>query len=161
MRYLLDSNILIDANRDYYPRKRVPEFWNWLLHQASNEIVKIPCEMYNEITTGNDALVEWVKDQKDVLILSEEAKLDLVRKVVSQGYAPDLNESELVQVGHDPFIIAYALDSKVESTVVTTEVSKPSRLPVLIIRVYNSGLEGVLGSGGFDAEAIHGGVRSG
>ena len=36
-----------------------------------------------------------------------------------------------------------------------------SRLPVLIIRVYNSGLEGVLGSGGFDAEEIHGGVSSG
>ena len=37
----------------------------------------------------------------------------------------------------------------------------PSRLPVLTIRVYNSGVEGVLGSGGFDAEAIHGGVSSG
>ena len=36
-----------------------------------------------------------------------------------------------------------------------------SRLPVLIIRVYNSRLEGVLGSGGFDAEEIHGGVSSG
>ncbi len=36
-----------------------------------------------------------------------------------------------------------------------------SRLPVLTIRVYNSGVEGVLGSGGFDAEAIHGGVSSG
>ena len=38
---------------------------------------------------------------------------------------------------------------------------RASRLPVLIIRVYNSGLEGVLGSGGFDAEEIHGGVSSG
>ena len=37
----------------------------------------------------------------------------------------------------------------------------PSRLSILIIRVYNGGLEGVLGSGGFDAEAIHGGVSSG
>ena len=37
----------------------------------------------------------------------------------------------------------------------------PRRLPVLTIRVYNSGLEGVLGSGGSDAEAIHGGVSSG
>ena len=36
-----------------------------------------------------------------------------------------------------------------------------SRLPILIIRVYNGGLEGVLGSGGFDAEEIHGGVSSG
>lgn len=127
MRYLLDSNVLIDANRDYYPRERVPEFWNWLLHQARNEIVKIPYEMYNEIIRGNDALVEWVKDQKDILVLSEEVKLERVREVVSQGYAPDLNESELVQVGHDPFIIAYALDLEVESTVVTTEVSKPRR----------------------------------
>ena len=40
-------------------------------------------------------------------------------------------------------------------------LSASSRLPVLIIRVYNSGLEGVLGSGGFDAEEIHGGVSSG
>ena len=30
---------------------------------------------------------------------------------------------------------------------------KTSRLPVLIIRVYNSGLEGVLGSGGFDSRS--------
>ena len=36
-----------------------------------------------------------------------------------------------------------------------------SRLPVLTIRVYNSGVEGVLRSGGFDAEEIHGGVSSG
>ena len=50
------------------------------------------------------------------------------------------------------------------SKVVALNVTRPiltSRLPVLIIRVYNSGLEGVLGSGGFDAEAIHGGVSSG
>ena len=28
--YLLDANVLIDANRDYYPIHRVPEFWDWL-----------------------------------------------------------------------------------------------------------------------------------
>ena len=28
--YLLDANVLIDANRDYYPIERVPEFWEWL-----------------------------------------------------------------------------------------------------------------------------------
>ncbi len=40
--------------------------------------------------------------------------------------------------------------------------TQPSRLQILIIRVYNGGLKGVLGSGGFDAEAIiHGGVSSG
>lgn len=32
MLYLLDANVLIDANRDYYPISRVPEFWDWLVH---------------------------------------------------------------------------------------------------------------------------------
>ncbi len=44
---------------------------------------------------------------------------------------------------------------------VCTRDNLTSRLPVLTIRVYNSGVEGVLGSGGFDAEEIHGGVSSG
>jgi Domain of unknown function (DUF4411) len=30
MLYLLDSSVLIDANRDDYPLKRVPQFWDWL-----------------------------------------------------------------------------------------------------------------------------------
>jgi len=29
--YLLDANVLIAANRDYYPLGRVPEFWDWLV----------------------------------------------------------------------------------------------------------------------------------
>ena len=36
MRYLLDANVLIDADRDYYPLGRVPEFWDWLLHQSEH-----------------------------------------------------------------------------------------------------------------------------
>ena len=59
-------------------------------------------------------------------------------------------------------------DEQGEVRMTTQEVSgevdggkHASRLPVLIIRVYNSGLEGVLESGGFDAEEIHGGVSSG
>jgi len=32
--YLLDACVLIDANRDYYPIARVPEFWEWLLEMG-------------------------------------------------------------------------------------------------------------------------------
>ena len=31
MLYLLDANVFIDANRDYYPLDRFPEFWDWLV----------------------------------------------------------------------------------------------------------------------------------
>jgi hypothetical protein len=35
--------------------------------------------------------------------------LTLVRKVVAKGYAPDLKDDEIDELGRDPFIIAYAL----------------------------------------------------
>ena len=52
--YLLDANVLIDANRDYYPLGRVPEFWDWLVDRASRHQVKIPLDMYEEILAGRE-----------------------------------------------------------------------------------------------------------
>ena len=46
---LLDANVLIDANRDYYPIERVPEFWDWLVEMGELGRVKIPLEIYEEI----------------------------------------------------------------------------------------------------------------
>ena len=54
MLYLLDANVLIDANRDYYPLGRVPEFWEWLVDRASRHQVKIPLDMYEEILAGGE-----------------------------------------------------------------------------------------------------------
>ena len=49
--YLLDANVLIDANRDYYPIERVPEFWDWLVEMGELGRVKIPLEIYEEIVS--------------------------------------------------------------------------------------------------------------
>jgi len=40
--YLLDANVLIDADRDYYPLNRVPEFWAWIVDRATKDQTKIP-----------------------------------------------------------------------------------------------------------------------
>ena len=127
MRYLLDANVLIDADRDYYPLDRVPEFWSWVLHQADEDKIKVPSEMYDDVVRGRGELVEWLKHNKDTLVLDDEADPAIVRQVVSEGYAPDLTEDEVERIGSDPFIVAYALGFDNEVTVVTTEVSKPSR----------------------------------
>ena len=37
---LLDANVLIDANRDYYPIERVPEFWEWLAAMGEQGLVR-------------------------------------------------------------------------------------------------------------------------
>ena len=128
MLYLLDANVLIDAHRDYYPLGRVPEFWDWLIDRATSEQVKIPIEMYEEILAGkDDRLTRWLKDNRDAVLLDENAEANLVARVTEQGYARDLSEEEIERVGRDPFLIAYAFRDRARRTVVTTEVSRPRK----------------------------------
>ena len=65
MLYLLDANVLMDANRDYYPIQRVPEFWDWLLEMGRLGLTKVPEENYEEIVTPSlrrpDQLAEWLR----------------------------------------------------------------------------------------------------
>ena len=49
MLYLLDANILIDANQYYYPIERIPEFWEWLVEKGTTGVLKVPQEIYDEI----------------------------------------------------------------------------------------------------------------
>ena len=132
--YLLDANVLITAHRDYYPVKRIPEFWDWLQHHAEAGTVKVPAEILDEVKRGKprqdaDDLLDWLKDPnvKDAIPLDEEPDPALVWQVVEQGYAPNLSEPELVKLGRDPFLIAYALVDPSVRRVVTTEVSSPAK----------------------------------
>ena len=125
---MLHANVLITANRDYYPLGRVPEFWDWLLDCANLHQVKSPMEMYEEILAGkDDGLTRWLKDNRDAVLLDENAEATLVARVTEQGYARDLSEEEIERVGRDPFLIAYALRDRARRTVVTTEVSRPKK----------------------------------
>ena len=131
MLYLLDANVLIDANRDYYPIERVPEFWDWLMEMSTLGHVKIPEEIYEEIILPKprrqDLLVAWLTDNRGVLRLDELAAADFVAYVTEQGYADDLTDDEIEKVGRDPFLIAYALVDVDNRCVVTNERSRPKQ----------------------------------
>lgn len=133
MLYLLDANVLITAHSQYYPIYRVPEFWEWLAHQAGLGLVKVPIETYEEVKDGSTSgeqglLYGWVQDphNRSVILLDEEVDQALVSQVVTQGYASDLTDDEIEQLGNDPFLIAYGLASLAEMCVVTLEKSRPS-----------------------------------
>lgn len=130
MLYLLDANVLIDANRDYYPIDRVPEFWEWLIHVGTNGQVKIPRETFEEIKAGKDALAEWAKrsDVEAALLLEEEVDPAAVRHVLDHGYAANLNDVEVEEIGKDPFLIAHCLADREGRCVVSTESSRPRRV---------------------------------
>ena len=51
--------------------------------------------------------------------------INLVRRVVREGYAPDPTDIEIEEIGRDPFLIAYALADTESRVIVTTERSKP------------------------------------
>ena len=130
MLYLLDANVLIDANRDYYPIQRVPEFWNWLLEMGRLGLITIPEETYEEIVSPSsrrpDELADWLRSQRVTMMLDEQVNPELVAAVIDQGYAPYLTDEEIEKVGRDPFLIAYALADFRNRCVVTTERSRSS-----------------------------------
>jgi hypothetical protein len=132
--YLLDANVLITAHHNYYPIDSFPEFWEWIAHQAKVGALKMPLEIYEEIKDGGtdeekDLLFAWVVDAdvKAVLVLDENVDQVHVANCTSNGYAPDLTDDELLQIGRDPFLIAYAMASPQERCVVTNEVSAPGK----------------------------------
>ena len=131
MLYLLDANVLIDANRDYYPIERVPEFWDWLVEMSNRGHVRVPDEMYEEIVLPKpirqDLLVDWLTDYRNVIRLDEPAVPEVVAYVTDQGYGDELTEDEVEKVGRDPFLIAYAVVDIDNRCVVTNEQARPGR----------------------------------
>ena len=123
---LLDANVLIDANRLYYPMDRVPEFWDWLIDMGGRGLIKIPAEVYDKVTESNDDLSQWLRHHRETLLHEEEVDQSLLNQVVEQGYAPDLDDVEQEKLNEDPFLVAYALVDVQRRRVVTTERSRPS-----------------------------------
>jgi hypothetical protein len=132
--FLLDASVLIAAQNTYYPLDSVPEFWSWLEHTCETGIAKIPLENFEEVKEGRkdrqkDPLYAWIQQggMQAKLVFDEQPDPVLIRKVVSDGYAKDLTDSEVEQLGRDPFLIACALTDIANRCVVTGEASKPAR----------------------------------
>ena len=128
MLYLLDTNVLIDAQHKFYPIDRIPEFWAWLVSCGKQQQMKIPVEIYEEILPGQkqDPLRSWLQKNKAILYLKESVNNILVQEVMDK-YAPDLTDEEIETCGRDPFLIAYALCDSKDRIVVTNEISRPNR----------------------------------
>lgn len=129
MLYLLDANMLISAQELHYPLGRIPQFWAWLLSIAEAGTSKLPVEIFNEIAISKGDLKDWLAspDHARGLKLSGQVDGTILQNLINQGYALDLTDSELEQVGQDPFLVAYAIPYGADVTVVTREVSSPNK----------------------------------
>ncbi len=67
MKYVFDSNSLINLFRYYYP-ERFPSLWNKFNALVSEEKLVSVREVYNEVSSYNDSLAEGVKDKEKYTI---------------------------------------------------------------------------------------------
>ncbi|MFW8600142.1 DUF4411 family protein [Desulfobacterota bacterium M19] len=132
MIYCLDANIFIEAKNLYYHFNICPGFWECLDRQ--NGTVGSILPVYEELTDGNDKLIEWVVDRKDSGIFDDISAITVqesFREIaihVSDQYEPQHAEKFLDDA--DPWLIAYA---QVHGcTVVTKEKFSPGTKRVKI-----------------------------
>lgn len=135
MIYLLDANVLITAHNAHYPIDLFPVFWDWLEHQILSGRIRMPLEIFEEVKDGStnassDPLYAWLQREhlKESLVLPEEVDPELLRSVMDASYSP-VNDVQLIAIGRDPFLIAYAKADPANRCVVTNEVSAPSAAP--------------------------------
>lgn len=128
--YVLDTSVLTQAHRVYYPFDIAPPFWNFLISQVgSNQIVSID-RVSDEILKGNDELAEWTKNKFSNAFKNTKNNLDIIdsysrlmKWANEQTQYSDAAKDEFARAENaDPWIIAYAIVNN--CIVVSQEVLK-------------------------------------
>ena len=128
-RYLLDTNIFIQARHRHYRFDFCPAFWEWLIRQHGAGIVFSIEAVYNELKEdkskeGKDDLFEWVKQRGSGFFMPPDEKVfDAYEEQVIHWAETDPNHrpaasKEFLAVA-DSFLVAHALAH--DFTVVTYE----------------------------------------
>lgn len=137
MRYLLDSNVFIEAKNRYYAFDICPGFWEWMDSVcASGADVGSIRNVRDELTTGNDDLAEWAKARQDAAWFLKVDDIDtqkifaaIATDIAGSAYSAPAQNKFLA--GADPWLIAKA--KILGATVVTHELPEPhakKRVPI-------------------------------
>lgn len=128
MTFLLDANTFIEAKGRYYGMSICPAYWDLLLRaHERGRIISIDM-VKQELTSGNDELADWVKDNNHIFI--PETDLE-IQKLFTDAVLPTVygmshmkpGTHEEFLSGADPWLIATAMYKR--ATIVTQEVYKP------------------------------------
>ena len=124
MKYVFDSDSLINLFRHYYP-ERFPTLWekfNTLVREGELTSVR---EVINEIGLSEDPLGTWAKEQKNMLFLeSTVEELKFVSEIFQvQHFQAMIRKQERLKGKPvaDPFVIARA---KISGACVVTQEKK-------------------------------------
>lgn len=137
VRYVLDSNVFIEAAKRYYAFDLAPKFWEHLSQFLSSGQVQSIDHVKWELERGKDDLSEWVKNGSfgsGFASTDEDSVIEVYRKVMNWTQEQhQFYESAIKSfaAGADGWLIAYAVVKGF--TVVTLESLQQdakSRVPI-------------------------------
>lgn len=105
MTYSLDSDILIQAWRDY-PIENFPSVWDSIEAMGVHSVAGLSELILNELERGGDELYDWVKSRESDLVIATTPEIEsevtyLVNTYNNFGIITGRNEA-------DPFVVAVA-----------------------------------------------------
>lgn len=135
--FLLDSNVFMQAARQYYAFDFAPGFWEALVEHASQGRVLSIDKVKIELEKGNDVLADWAKgDFARAFVTTARDDVvaqygEVMRGVASQAQYTDSAKTDFAD-GADGWLVAYAKVEK-KTIVVTQEPLRPDikwRIPI-------------------------------
>ncbi|MGN0902483.1 MAG: DUF4411 family protein [Succinivibrio sp.] len=111
IKYLLDSNIFIQAHKMYYQFDFCPAYWEWIQQLNTDGLLSID-KVYEELSAGNDTLAEWVKSKKSKFVKFDSISLPVLQdiyNILKNEKVPDNRIKDFMETSlADSYLIAYA-----------------------------------------------------
>jgi len=126
MLYCLDTNVLIQAYRQYYAFDIAPGFWVGIREWSDKGVIGCPMNVFDEIAKSRDQLTEWARTNKDSLFSYPDEQIVGAYSEIAD-FVANRYEPQHIQVflgGADPWVVAFAKNQG--AVVVTLEVLNPS-----------------------------------
>jgi len=127
VKYLLDSNVFIEAKNRYYGFEFCPAFWDWIDQKHAEESVFSIEKVLDEIRGGADELADWAEERREMFLRPGTTDMNSLRVASEWANAADYTSAAkrtFLEVA-DSFLVAQAHASEV--AVVTHEVANGSR----------------------------------
>lgn len=135
-RYLIDTNIFIQAHRSTYPLDVVPSFWNKITELSNQGIIvsidKVKKEIFDK-SSHEDELRQWCLDNLNPNFFLDSSTsiasyIEIANWASSQNqhYRQSAIDEFLETDLADPWLIAYAKSHNL--SIVTYETSQPDRI---------------------------------
>ena len=124
-KYIIDTNIFVDAHNRYYPMSCFPGFWEFLTYHFNQGTFVSSNFSFKEMKDYGDDLSKWIKMNKNFFIADDSPDVQMnfgkvSRYVSSHPIWESSNKANFLKAGvADGFVIAHAMSY--DATVVSNE----------------------------------------